>query len=296
MINLIDTPGHVDFGLRGEPLARGVRRRRCSSSTPPRASKPRRSPTTYLALENDLEIVPVLNKLDLPAADPDRYCGRDGAGARHRPPTRCCGYRPRPASVSPTCSTRSSSASPRQTGSGRCAAPSPHLRQSLRHLPRASSRASGSMNGRFDHRRQAALHAGRREPRSRRGRCSRTPDADTGRPSLGPGEVGYLIAGIKDVREARSGETITAATSKPADAAARRVPRATADGVLRPVSGRRRRLRGLPRRRSTSSVSTTAASRSSQRPPPRSASGSAAGFSVSSTWRSSGSDSSASST
>ena len=70
----------------------------------------------------------------------------------------------------------------------------------------------------------------------------RTPDQHARCTALGPGEVGYLIAGIKDVGEARSGETVTEA-ARPAAEAAGRLPRAQADGVLRPVPDRRRRVR-----------------------------------------------------
>ena len=64
------------------------------------------------------------------------------------------------------------------------------------------------MNGRLTAAAQAALHAGRRA-------CTRPIEIGVRRPvptpvaELGPGEVGYLIAGIKDVGEARSGETVT---------------------------------------------------------------------------------------
>ena len=64
---------------------------------------------------------------------------------------------------------------------------------------------------------------------------------------LGPGEVGYLIAGIKDVGEARSrrdrhhGDATAPPRPLPG------LPRPQADGVLRPVPDRRRRLRGPPR-------------------------------------------------
>ena len=57
--------------------------------------------------------------------------------------------------------------------------------------------------------------------------------------ALGPGETGYLIAGIKDVREARSGETVTDA-ARPATEPLAGLPRAQADGVLRPLPDRRR--------------------------------------------------------
>ncbi len=60
--------------------------------------------------------------------------------------------------------------------------------------------------------------------------------------ALGPGEVGYLIAGIKDVADARSGETVTSASGG-SDRGAAGLPRPQADGVLRVVPDRRRRLR-----------------------------------------------------
>ena len=56
----------------------------------------------YLALDADLKIIPVLNKIDLPAAQPERYAA-ELAGIIGCDPARSCGSAPRPARASSTC-------------------------------------------------------------------------------------------------------------------------------------------------------------------------------------------------
>ncbi len=63
---------------------------------------------------------------------------------------------------------------------------------------------------------------------------------------LGPGEIGFITAQIKEVAETRVGDTITDA-KRPAAAGAARLQAGPAGGVLRPVPGRRRRLREAAR-------------------------------------------------
>jgi GTP-binding protein LepA len=212
-LHLIDTPGHVDFGYevsRSLAACEGV----VLVVDAAQGIEAQTLANCYLALEHDLEIVAVLNKIDLPAADPERYAqeietvlgiaaediiqisAKTGVGVPDlldavvaRIPA------PKGDRDAPLQALIFDSQFDQYRG----------VVSSIRVMNGTIS--SGSklkfMNAGTA---QEAVEIGIRKPVP-------TPVSE-----LGPGEVGYLIASIKDIGQARSGETVTSFVG-PADAA-----------------------------------------------------------------------------
>ncbi|MHB1486677.1 MAG: translation elongation factor 4 [Acidimicrobiales bacterium] len=203
-LHLIDTPGHVDFGYevsRSLAACEGVVLLVDASQ----GIEAQTLANCYLALEHDLEIVAVLNKIDLPAADPDRYATEieNVLGLAARDILRISA----------------------KTGEGvpalldaivaRIPAPQGRLDDPLQALIfdsyydqyRGVVSSVRVMSGQLTSgSRLRFMQAGGTHDIEEIGLRTPVPVPVA---TLGPGEVGYLIAGIKDVGQARSGETVT---------------------------------------------------------------------------------------
>jgi GTP-binding protein LepA len=209
-LNMIDTPGHVDFtyevsrslaACEGAVLlvdaAQGIEAQTLAN--------------LYLALENDLTVIPVLNKIDLPAAQPEKYAD-ELARLIGCPPSDCLHVSGK-------------------TGEG----VEQLLDEIVRHIPPPGGDAAAPARAMifdsvYDTYRGVVTYVrvidGQLSPRERIlmmstrathelleiGVISPEPVPS---PGLGVGEVGYLITGVKDVRQSKVGDTVTN-SSKPA--------------------------------------------------------------------------------
>ena len=203
-IHLIDTPGHVDFGYevsRSLAACEGV----VLVVDAAQGIEAQTLANCYLALENDLEIVACLNKIDLPAADPDRYAS-EIEKVLGIPATSILRISAKTGVGVPALLDAICERIPPPEGDDQ--APLQALIfDSYYDAYRGVVSAVRVMNGRLKTNDQLFyMQARTRQTAEEVG--VRTP---TNLPidSLGPGEVGYVMCGIKDVGEARSGETIT---------------------------------------------------------------------------------------
>ncbi|KGN42118.1 translation elongation factor 4 [Knoellia aerolata] len=204
ILNMIDTPGHVDFtyevsrslaASEGAVLlvdaAQGIEAQTLAN--------------LYLAMENDLTIIPVLNKIDLPAAQPEKYAEELAKliGCEPEDCLRVSG----------------------KTGVG----VEPLLDEIVRQIPHpvgdpdAPARAM-IFDSVYDTYRGVVTYVrvvdGNLNPREKIIMMSTrathelleigviSPEPVPGK-GLGVGEVGYLITGVKDVRQSRVGDTVT---------------------------------------------------------------------------------------
>ena len=203
-LNMIDTPGHVDFtyevsrslaACEGAILlvdaAQGIEAQTLAN--------------LYLAMEHELEIIPVLNKIDLPAADPDRYAAELASliGCEPEDVLRVSG----------------------KTGVG----VEDLLDRVVRAIPGPEGDADAPARAMifdsvYDTYRGVVTYVrvvdGRLSPREKVrmmstgttyelleiGVSSPEPVPTNG---LAAGEVGYLITGVKDVRQSKVGDTVT---------------------------------------------------------------------------------------
>ncbi len=233
VLNMIDTPGHVDFtyevsrslaACEGAVLlvdaAQGIEAQTLAN--------------LYLALDADLHIIPVLNKIDLPSAQPDKYAA-ELAGIIGCDPSEVL---------------RVSA----KTGAGVEALLDEIVRQIPAPVgdPDAPARALifdsvydtyrgvvtyvRVIDGELSHRERVLMMSTKSAHEAIEvGVVSPDPVKS---PSLGVGEVGYLITGVKDVRQSRVGDTVTS-VARPAtkDLGGYRQPNPMVFAGLYPIDG-----------------------------------------------------------
>ncbi len=208
VLNLIDTPGHVDFSYE---VSRSLAA--CEGAVllvdAAQGIEAQTLANLYLALDADLQIIPVLNKIDLPAAQPEKYAeeiahiiGCDPADVLR-------------------VSAKTGEGVPELLNAIVTQVPSPRgnpdgparalIFDSVYDTYRGVVTYVRVVDGRLSRREKSLMMStGTAHDTLEVGVISPEPVPTEG---LSAGEVGYLITGVKDVRQARVGDTVTSAAS-----------------------------------------------------------------------------------
>ena len=206
LVHLVDTPGHVDFGYevsRSLAACEGVVLLVDASQ----GIEAQTLANAFLALEHDLEIVAALNKIDLPAADPDR-CAAEIEHVLGIPSAEILRISAKTGEGVPELLDAVIDRIPAPTGD-RDAPLQALIFDSYYDQYRGVVSAVRVKNGVLKtNARLLFMQTGATHEADEIGVRTPLPEPVA---ALGPGEVGYLIAGIKEVAEARVGETVTEA-------------------------------------------------------------------------------------
>ena len=210
VMQMIDTPGHVDFTYE---VSRALEA--CEGAIllvdAAQGIEAQTLANLYLAMENDLEIIPVLNKIDLPAADPEKYSleiahiigcepeevlrvsGKTGEGVAE--------LLDKVAELVPAPTSEFGPDAPARA----------MVFDSVYDTYRGVVTYIRMMDGKLTPRQKVTMMStGANHELLEVGIVSPTVQKCEG---LGPGEVGYLITGVKNVRETKVGDTITWASN-----------------------------------------------------------------------------------
>ena len=205
-LNMIDTPGHVDFtyevsrslaACEGAVLlvdaAQGIEAQTLAN--------------LYLAMENDLTIIPVLNKIDLPAAQPEKYA-EELANLIGGNPEDCLKVSGKTGVGVDELLNKIIQTVPHPVGDPNAPARAmifDSVYDSYRGVVTYVRMVDGSLSNRekITMMSTKAVH-----DLLEIGVSSPEPEPTKG---LGVGEVGYLITGVKDVRQSKVGDTVTTA-------------------------------------------------------------------------------------
>jgi GTP-binding protein LepA len=233
ILNMIDTPGHVDFtyevsrslaACEGAVLlvdaAQGIEAQTLAN--------------LYLALDADLHVIPVLNKIDLPSAQPDKYAA-ELAGIIGCDPSEVLRVSAKTGEGVRELLDEIVVQTPPPVGDPKAPARA-LIFDSVYDTYRGVITYVRVVDGELSHRERVLMMSTKATHETLEvGVISPEPMRAA---SLGVGEVGYLITGVKEVRQSRVGDTVTAA-AKPAttDLGGYRHPNPMVYAGLYPIDG-----------------------------------------------------------